>query len=94
VYGITETTVHVTFRPVRRADLDGAPGSVIGRAIPGWHVHLLDAQRQPVPDGEVGEVYVGGCGVPRIPEPPWDRRRALPARPLQPVPLGPAVPER
>jgi amino acid adenylation domain-containing protein len=87
MYGITATTVHVTLRPVRRADLDGAPGSVIGRAIPGWHVHLLDAQRQPVPDGEVGEIYVGGRGVARgyLNRPELDAERFLPD-PFSPCP--------
>jgi amino acid adenylation domain-containing protein len=80
MYGITETTVHVTLRPVRRADLDGAAGSVIGGPIPGWSVHLLDAQGRPVPDGEVGEIYVGGRGVARgyLNRPELDAERFLP----------------
>jgi amino acid adenylation domain-containing protein len=63
MYGITETTVHVTFRPLSRADLSAPAGSVIGHPIPGWQVYLLDEQQRPVPDGEVGEIYVGGNGV-------------------------------
>ncbi len=42
MYGITETTVHVTYRPLDRRDL-ASPGSVIGRPIPDLAVHLLDA---------------------------------------------------
>ena len=34
MYGITETTVHVTFRPIRRADVEAGAGSVIGGPIP------------------------------------------------------------
>jgi non-ribosomal peptide synthetase component F/thioesterase domain-containing protein len=63
MYGITETTIHVTYRPIRRVDLDSAPGSVIGRPMPGWQIELLDENRQPVLDGEAGEIYVGGNGV-------------------------------
>src|SRR5262249_52784722 len=40
MYGITETTVHVTYRPIRQADLDAGCGSVIGGPIPGWTVQL------------------------------------------------------
>jgi amino acid adenylation domain-containing protein len=63
MYGITETTVHVTYRPITRADLDMAQGSVIGRPIPDLQVHLLDSQQRPVPQGDAGEIYVGGEGV-------------------------------
>ena len=65
MYGITETTVHVTYRPVSRADLDKPWSSVIGVPIPDLSVHVLDAHRQPVPIGVVGEMYVGGAGVTR-----------------------------
>ena len=34
MYGITETTVHVTYRPIRQSDLDKGQGSVIGTPIP------------------------------------------------------------
>ncbi len=66
MYGITETTVHVTYREITRSDLDqGQAASPIGRAIPGWQVYLLDRVGQPVPVGVVGEMYVGGSGVAR-----------------------------
>lgn len=63
MYGITETTVHVTYRPVGAADLDA--GSVIGKPIPDLQIHLLDSQQQPVAAGEPGEIHVGGAGVSR-----------------------------
>ena len=63
MYGITETTVHVTYRPVGAADL--AAGSVIGVPIPDLQVHLLDPEQRPVPVGQPGEIYVGGEGVGR-----------------------------
>ncbi len=61
MYGITETTVHVTYRPLSRDDLDS--GSVIGVPIPDLQIYILDAQRQPVPIGVPGEMYVGGAGL-------------------------------
>ncbi|MGH8615481.1 MAG: non-ribosomal peptide synthetase, partial [Gammaproteobacteria bacterium] len=63
MYGITETTVHVTYRPIRAADLRQSKGSVIGEAIPGLRIYVLDARLEPVPIGVPGEVYVGGGGV-------------------------------
>ncbi|WP_420643163.1 amino acid adenylation domain-containing protein [Candidatus Leptofilum sp.] len=63
MYGITETTVHVTYRPIFSNDVAQAPGSVIGRPIPDLQLFILDAQQQPVPIGVPGEIYVGGAGV-------------------------------
>jgi amino acid adenylation domain-containing protein len=61
MYGITETTVHVTYRPVGEGDL--AAGSRIGAPIPDLAVHLLDPALQPVPVGAPGEIHVGGAGL-------------------------------
>ena len=63
MYGITETTVHVTYRPITRADVDAGLGSVIGVPIPDLRVLLLDARLQPVPIGVPGELVVAGAGV-------------------------------
>jgi amino acid adenylation domain-containing protein len=65
MYGITETTVHVTYRPLTISDLSEAPGSVIGRSIPDLQLYVLDAGMQPVPVGVPGEMFVGGAGVAR-----------------------------
>jgi amino acid adenylation domain-containing protein len=62
MYGITETTVHVTYRPITMADLDGS-ASVIGRPIKDLNVYLLDRNLQPVPIGVTGEMYISGAGV-------------------------------
>ncbi|MBU7585508.1 MAG: non-ribosomal peptide synthase/polyketide synthase [Nostoc sp. TH1S01] len=62
MYGITETTVHVTYRPLSKADLQ-SPASVIGRPIPDLQVYVLDEYQKPVPIGVGGEMYVGGAGV-------------------------------
>jgi amino acid adenylation domain-containing protein len=64
MYGITETTVHVTYRPISLADL-AAPGSLIGNPLPDLSLYILDRNRQPVPVGVAGELYVGGDGVAR-----------------------------
>jgi amino acid adenylation domain-containing protein len=65
MYGITETTVHVTYRPIWPRDLEGNAGSVIGEPIPDLTIHLLDENGRPVPDGTAGEIFVGGEGVAR-----------------------------
>ena len=63
MYGITETTVHVTYRRIARADVENGRGSPIGVPIPDLQVHVLDSQMQPVGPGGEGEVYVAGAGV-------------------------------
>jgi amino acid adenylation domain-containing protein len=65
MYGITETTVHVTYRPLRAADSTGGARSPIGRPLPDLALYLLDARGEPVPLGAAGEIYVGGAGVAR-----------------------------
>jgi amino acid adenylation domain-containing protein len=65
MYGITETTVHVTYRPLGREDVFGGSRSPIGRAIPDLRLYVLDPARRPVPVGVPGELYVGGAGVAR-----------------------------
>ncbi|GGU72857.1 hypothetical protein GCM10010211_43380 [Streptomyces albospinus] len=62
MYGITETTVHVTYRPVRAADTR-APGSMIGEPIPDLGLYLIDDLGRPVPLGTPGEIAVTGGGV-------------------------------
>jgi amino acid adenylation domain-containing protein len=65
MYGITETTVHVTYREVREADAAIGSHSLIGLPIPDLQLYLLGDDRQPVAAGETGEIYVGGAGVAR-----------------------------
>ncbi|WP_431041737.1 non-ribosomal peptide synthase/polyketide synthase [Streptomyces sp. P1-3] len=65
MYGITETTVHVTYAPLdERAAVEGA-ASVIGRGIPDLRLYVLDGRLEPVPAGVAGELYVAGAGVAR-----------------------------
>ncbi len=64
MYGITETTVHATWRRLRRRDL-ARPGSAVGRPLPDLALRLLDGRGRPVPIGVPGEIHVGGGGVAR-----------------------------
>jgi amino acid adenylation domain-containing protein len=61
-YGPTETTVITTSSPVT-AEGKGLPD--IGRPLPGVKCYVLDENRQPVADGQTGELYIGGIGVSR-----------------------------
>lgn len=63
MYGITETTVHVTYRPVTEHDARREPVSLIGIPIPDLQLHVLGTDVKPVSTGDVGELYVGGAGV-------------------------------
>ncbi|WP_186057477.1 amino acid adenylation domain-containing protein [Burkholderia gladioli] len=63
MYGITETTVHVTYWPLSAEG--GGTSAGIGRPIPDLSVHVLDANLNPVPIGVAGELCVGGAGVAR-----------------------------
>jgi acyl carrier protein len=65
MYGITETTVHVTHRRVRASDALRGCGSVIGVPIADLGATVLDEAGQLVPVGTAGELYVGGAGVSR-----------------------------
>ncbi|TFW07891.1 amino acid adenylation domain-containing protein, partial [Oxalobacteraceae bacterium OM1] len=65
MYGITETTVHVTYRPLSAADVAHRGASPIGEPIPDLRVYVLDEQRKPVAPGVPGELYVAGAGVAR-----------------------------
>jgi amino acid adenylation domain-containing protein len=65
MYGITETTVHVTYRPLTIDDARAGTGSRIGIAIPHLELHVLDRHLKPVPIGVPGELFVGGDGLAR-----------------------------
>ncbi|MCO8301594.1 non-ribosomal peptide synthetase, partial [Streptomyces sp. RKCA744] len=64
MYGITETTVHVTHRVLTDEDFGaGDDVSPIGGPIPGLVCYLLDDRLRPVPPGRVGAIYVAGDQV-------------------------------
>jgi amino acid adenylation domain-containing protein len=63
MYGITEITVHATFKRLTEQDWSTPAGSPIGRALPHLEIAVLDEHGQPVAPGELGEMWVGGSGV-------------------------------
>ena len=64
MYGITETTVHVTCRRLAHADTVVA-GSPIGCALPGMSADVVGRRGEPAPVGGSGELLIGGSGVTR-----------------------------
>jgi amino acid adenylation domain-containing protein len=63
MYGITETTVHVTFHRVLAREVGSGWGSRIGVPVPDLALRVLDPSGQPVPMGVEGEMCVGGAGL-------------------------------
>ncbi|HET9362164.1 MAG TPA: amino acid adenylation domain-containing protein [Vicinamibacterales bacterium] len=64
MYGITETTVHVTFKGLEAEDLE-KDGSNIGVPIPTLQTYLVDSGMRLLPVGVPGELHVGGAGLAR-----------------------------
>ncbi|MBO0514357.1 non-ribosomal peptide synthetase [Streptomyces beijiangensis] len=64
LYGPSETTTGCSVHHVERIheDEESVP---IGRPLEGFMLYVLDGDRSPVPDGEMGELYIGGPGVAR-----------------------------
>ncbi len=90
MYGITETTVHVTLREVTKTDVEQQVGSVIGRAINDLQLYVLDRGMKPVPVGVPGELYVGGAGLARG----YLKRPSLTAEKFVPHPFSARAGER
>lgn len=65
MYGITETTVHVSYNELDRHSAASGAGSLIGGPIPDLRVYVLDEALQPAPPGTPGEMYVAGAGLAR-----------------------------
>ena len=66
MYGITETTVHVTYGPLDRSAIaKKSGGSPIGKPLPETTVSIRDEKLRLMPIGVPGEIYVGGTGVSR-----------------------------
>ena len=60
-YGPTEATVYATSHHYKSGDSN----KNIGRPLPNVKAYVLDAERQPVPIGVIGELYIGGAGLAR-----------------------------
>ncbi len=64
MYGITETTVHVTYKEITKEEIEQNI-SAIGKAIPTLTVYIMDKNQKLQPIGIPGEICVGGDGVGR-----------------------------
>ncbi|HEU5229532.1 MAG TPA: amino acid adenylation domain-containing protein, partial [Ktedonobacteraceae bacterium] len=84
MYGITETTVHVTRYRLSMADLERPAKSVIGRPIADLRIYVLDQQQRPAPIGVTGELFIGGAGLALG----YLRRPELTAERFLPDPFG------
>lgn len=64
MYGITETTVHTTYKEITHAEIQ-AVTSNIGTAIPTLGIYILDNNLQLLPVGVPGEICITGAGLAR-----------------------------
>jgi len=64
-YGPTEASVIATFCEPPDEVKDSEKNIPIGRPVDNVRIYILDAHREPVPLGTVGEMYIGGEGVAR-----------------------------
>ena len=80
MYGITETTVHTSYKRLSDEDIANGECSNIGVSLDSHTIYLLDAQQQLCPPGVIGEIYVGGWGVTRgyLNRPELNAERFLP----------------
>lgn len=65
MYGITETTVHVTFRTLTPEDLQKPYCNDIGKPLPDLRAYVLDEYYNLSPVGVPGELYIAGPGLAR-----------------------------
>jgi amino acid adenylation domain-containing protein len=63
LYGPTEATIASSYHPVEQCPDDPTEPIPIGRPCPGEELLVLDSQLRPVPVGESGDLYIGGCGL-------------------------------
>ncbi len=64
MYGITETTVHVTYQPIEIEHCESSK-SIIGKPIPTLYAYVLNNDHEKVGYGQEGELYIGGSGLAR-----------------------------
>jgi amino acid adenylation domain-containing protein len=65
MYGITETTVHVTYQALSATDSKEPAGHMIGTPIRDLQGYILDDYLQPVALGVSGQLHIGGAGLAR-----------------------------
>ncbi len=63
MYGITETTVHVTWSSLTQSDAENLSSSMVGHPLPDLQAFILDGRGNPAPIGVPGELYIGGSGL-------------------------------
>lgn len=63
LYGPTEATIASSFHTVRGIPASVMDATPIGKPCGGETLHVLDEHLRPVPDGEIGEIYIGGVGL-------------------------------
>ncbi|HEX3730886.1 MAG TPA: amino acid adenylation domain-containing protein, partial [Opitutaceae bacterium] len=85
MYGITETTVHVTHLRLDAEVCRRGGSSLIGTGIPDLRVYVLDRDLRPVAPGVAGELHVAGAGLARG----YLDRAGLTAERFVPDPQGP-----
>ncbi|WHY56138.1 non-ribosomal peptide synthetase [Peribacillus simplex] len=64
MYGITEITVHGTYKEITSSDMESSISN-IGAPIPTLSMYVLNEQLEEVTQGEIGELYIAGVGVAR-----------------------------
>jgi amino acid adenylation domain-containing protein/non-ribosomal peptide synthase protein (TIGR01720 family) len=65
MYGITETTVHVTYLPITQKHISQKGKNIIGKHLADLTTYILDPYFNIVPIGVIGELYIGGAGLAR-----------------------------
>ncbi|AOT10640.1 non-ribosomal peptide synthetase [Pseudoalteromonas luteoviolacea] len=62
-YGITETTIHATYREVTAEDAQSRSVNLCGRPFADLSLYIVDKQLNYLPDGMVGQIVIGGAGL-------------------------------
>ncbi|MFJ5044500.1 amino acid adenylation domain-containing protein [Streptomyces sp. NPDC088719] len=88
-YGPTEAGVFTCCRVFEEADLAYSPPPV-GAPLPGTRVWIVDAEKKQVPEGELGELYIGGDALAHG----YHGRPDLTGKSFIPDPFGGAPDER
>lgn len=83
MYGITETTVHVTYHALNQKSLEEGQSN-IGKPLPDLATYLLDEYLNLVPQGVLGEIHVSGAGL----SPGYLNRPSLTAQRFIPDPFS------
>lgn len=63
LYGPTEATIASSFHRIPEVPSDPAANIPIGRACAGERLFVLDAEKRPLPPGEIGDLFIAGAGL-------------------------------